>query len=332
MMKIQLNLDSIAVLLFCGDLVVDNTAPLSQDEWWDVERKLRNASKKTPSKLFGMNRDTMVQILGIDEYIAYKLMARKETLNDLMFALANLENEGIYITTKYEDNYPKNLTTTLKKRAPLYLYYVGDLTMTENHMVSVVGPQSLEKKLNSFTRNTVTKIFDEEKVLVVNGTKGTDAYALKVFMQLGGKVVCFVSDHMFDKKKTYAKAIIEGRLVLISAVDPFAYFNVTNALDRNIYVCGLSDLQIVTATHINSGGVWFTTIQNFHYHWTKQMVLDDDNYNGNIRLLEMGAVKVTYEDMLSLLTLDQIVEKNAVVEEEEEILIDQMSIYEFLDE
>lgn len=332
MMKIQLNLDSIAVLLFCGDLVVDNTAPLSQDEWWDVERKLRNASKKTPSKLFGMNRDTMVQILGIDEYIAYKLMARKETLNDLMFALANLENEGIYITTKYEDNYPKNLTTTLKKRAPLYLYYVGDLTMTENHMVSVVGPQSLEKKLNSFTRNTVTKIFDEEKVLVVNGTKGTDAYALKVFMQLGGKVVCFVSDHMFDKKKTYAKAIKEGRLVLISAVDPFAYFNVTNALDRNIYVCGLSDLQIVTATHINSGGVWFTTIQNFHYHWTKQMVLDDDNYNGNIRLLEMGAVKVTYEDMLSLLTLDQIVEKNAVVEEEEEILIDQMSIYEFLDE
>lgn len=41
---------------------------------------------------------------------------------------------------------------------------------------------------------------------------------------------------------------------------------------------------------------------------------------------------MTYEDILSLLTLDQIVEKNEVVEEEEEILIDQMSIYEFLDE
>lgn len=41
---------------------------------------------------------------------------------------------------------------------------------------------------------------------------------------------------------------------------------------------------------------------------------------------------MTYEDILSLLTLDQIVENNEVVEEEEEILIDQMSIYEFLDE
>ena len=51
-MRIQLNLDSMAVLLFCGDLVVDNTAPLTQDEWYDVEKKLKSSSKKSPSKLF----------------------------------------------------------------------------------------------------------------------------------------------------------------------------------------------------------------------------------------------------------------------------------------
>lgn len=330
-MRIQLNLDSIAVLLFCGDLIVDNTAPLTQDEWNDVERKLKSSSKKMPSKLFGMNKDTLIQILGIDEYIAYKMVARLTTLNHLMFALANLENEGIYITTKYEENYPKCLITSLKKRAPLFLYYVGDLSIAAN-MVSIVGPQQLERKLNSFTKNLVTKIYDEEKTLVSSGLKGIDSYALKIHLQLGGKAVCFVSDHMFDKKKTYSKYIKEGRLLLMSAVDPFAYFNVTNALDRNIYVCGLSDFQFITATHINSGGVWFTTIQNLHYHWTKQLVLDDDRYNGNIRLLEMGAIKVSYDDILSLLTLEQIVEKNEVVEKEEEIMIDQMSIYEFLDE
>lgn len=200
------------------------------------------------------------------------------------------------------------------------------------NMVSIVGPQTMEKHLNSFTKNLVTKIYDEERVLISSGLKGVDAYALKTHLQLGGKAVCFVSDHMFDKKKTYAKAIKDKKMVLISAVDPFAYFNVTNALDRNIYVCGLSEIQFITATHINSGGVWFTTIQNLHYHWTKQMVLDDPQYNGNIRLLEMGAIKVSYDDILSLLTIDQIVEKNEVIEEEEEIMIDQMSIYEFLDE
>lgn len=330
-MRIQLNLDSLAVLLFCGDLIVDNTAPLSPEEWADVEKKLKSSAKKSPAKLFGMNQDTLVQILGIDEYIAYKMIARLSTINDLMFALANLENEGIFITTKYENNYPPRLLSSLKKRAPLYLYYVGDLSIMKN-MVSIVGPQTMEKHLNSFTKNLVTKIYDEERVLISSGLKGVDAYALKTHLQLGGKAVCFVSDHMFDKKKTYAKAIKDKKMVLISAVDPFAYFNVTNALDRNIYVCGLSEIQFITATHINSGGVWFTTIQNLHYHWTKQMVLDDPQYNGNIRLLEMGAIKVSYDDILSLLTIDQIVEKNEVIEEEEEIMIDQMSIYEFLDE
>ena len=121
-MRIQLNLDSLAVLLFCGDLIVDNTAPLTQEEWLDVEKKMKSSSKKNPAKLFGMNKDTLIQIIGIDEYIVYKMMARLSTLNDLMFALSNLENEGIYITTKYEDNYPQVLLTSLKKRAPLFLY------------------------------------------------------------------------------------------------------------------------------------------------------------------------------------------------------------------
>lgn len=330
-MRIQLNLDSLAVLLFCGDLVVNNTMALTQEEWYDVERKLKSSSKKSPAKLFGMNIDTLTDIVGIDEYIAYKMIARMQNLNDMMFALNNLENEGICITTKYEDNYPKRLTTILKKRAPLFLYYVGDMSLA-NNMVSIVGPQMMEKRLSSFTKNLVTKIYDEGRTLISSGLKGIDAYALKTHLRLGGKAICFVSDHLFDKKNTYSKYIKDGKLLLMSAVDPFAYFNVTNALDRNIYVCGLSDLQFITATHINSGGVWFTTIQNLHYHWTKQLVLDDSRYNGNIRLLEMGAIKVSYDDILSLLTLDQIVENNEIIEEEEKILIDQMSIYEFIDE
>ncbi len=330
-MRIQLNLDSLAVLVFCGDLVVNQTTPLTQDEWYEVEKKLKLSVKKTPAKLFGMNKDTLVQIIGIDEYIACKMISRTNYLNDVMHALVNLENEGIFVTTKYEENYPKSLMTSLKKRAPLFLYYVGDLSLAQN-MVSIVGPQEMEKRLHSFIRNLVTKISDEERVLVSSGLKGIDAYALKLHLRLGGKAVSFVSDHMFDKKKEYAKNIKDKKMVLISAVDPYAYFSVTNALDRNIYVCGLSELQFVTATHINSGGVWFTTIQNFHYHWTQQLVLDDPHYSGNLRLLEMGATKVTYEDILSLLSLEQIVEKNKTVEEETKVLIDQMSIYEFLDE
>lgn len=330
-MKIRLNLDSIALLLFCSDIVSDSSKPLSSDEWYDVEKRLRTSSLKEPSRLFGMSKDALVQILQIDEYIAYKMIARASIYDKLMYALHNLQNEGINITTKYEDNYPMELAQSLKKRAPLFLYYVGDFSILKN-MVSIVGPQQMDRKLQSFTKNLVRKIKDEDKVLVTSDSKGIETYALKLHLKLGGKAVCVVSDHMLDKRQMYNKQIKDKQLLLISAVDPYAFFNVTNALDRNIYVCGLSDYQFITASHINSGGIWFTSIQNFHYNWTKQIVYDEPRYNGNIRLLEMGAMKISNDDVLSLLTIDQIVEKNKIVSVVEKIMVDQMSIYEFIEE
>lgn len=330
-MKIRLNLDSIALLLFCSDIVSDSSKPLTQDEWFEIERRLKTSSLKEPSRLFGMSKDALVQILQIDEYIAYKMLARASIYDKLMYALHNLQNEGINITTKYEDNYPSCLIQSLKKRAPLFLYYIGDLSLLKN-MVSIVGPQQSERRLQNFTRNLARKLYDEDKVLVSSGAKGIETYALKLYLKLGGKVVCFVSDHMLDKKQTYHKQIKDNQMLLLSAVDPYAFFNVTNALDRNIYVCGLSDYQFVTASHINSGGIWFTSIQNFHYHWTTQIVYEESRYNGNIRLLEMGALKISNDDVLSLLTIDQIVEKNKTVSVVEEIMVDQMSIYEFIEE
>lgn len=330
-MKIRLNLDSISLLLFCSDIVTDSSKPLTQEEWFEVEKKLRSSSLKEPSRLFGMSKDALIQILQIDEYIAYKMIARASIYDKLMYALHNLQNEGINITTKYEDNYPIQLISSLKKRAPLFLYYIGELSILKN-MVSIVGPQQIEKRIQSFTKNLVRKINDEDKVLVSSDSKGIETYSLKMHLKLGGKAVCIVSDHMLDKKQTYNKQIKDKQLVLISAVDPYSYFNVTNALDRNIYVCGLSDYQFVTSSHINSGGVWFTSIQNFHYHWTSQIVFDEPRYNGNIRLLEMGALKISNDDILSLLTLEQIIEKNKTVSVVEEIMVDQMSIYEFIEE
>lgn len=330
-MKIRLNLDSIALLLFCSDIVSDSSKPLTQEEWNDVEKRLKSSSIKDPSRLFGMSKDALIQILQIDEFIAYKMIARSTIYDKLMYALHNLQNEGINITTKYEDDFPVQLIQSLKKRAPLYLYYVGDLSIL-NNMVSIVGPQQMERRLQSFTKNLVRKINDEDKVLVSSDSKGVETFALKMHLKLGGKAVCVVSDHMLDKKQTYNKQIKDKQLLLISAVDPYAFFNVTNALDRNIYVCGLSDYQFVTASHINSGGIWFTSIQNFHYNWTNQIVFEEPRFNGNIRLLEMGAIKITNDDVLSLLSIDQIVEKNKTINVVEEIMVDQMSIYEFIEE
>lgn len=328
-MKIKLNLDSVAVLLFCGDIVAENTAALTPEEWFEVERKLKLTIKRSPSRLFGMNKDSLIDLLGIDEFVAYKMAARLTKLDKLLYALGNLEADGINVTTKYEDNYPKAFLT-LKKRAPLFLYYVGDINLAEE-MISIVGPQTLDRRLNYFIKTLLKKMYYENKVLVSSDLKGVENFALKTYLQMGGKAICFVSDHMLDKKKIYSKYLRENKLCIMSAVDPYVFFNVTNALDKNMYMCGLSDTQFISASQINSGGVWFTSIQNLHYRWTTPVVLSDNKYNGNIRLLEMGAVGVSVEDIESELSIKQIIEKNEVIKEKEEIYIDQMSIFEFID-
>ncbi len=330
-MRIRLNLDSIALLLFCSDIVVDGSHPLTSDEWYEIERRLRTSSLKEPSRLFGMSKDALVQILQVDEYIAEKMQARSLDYDKLMYALHNLQNEGINITTTYEDDYPKELRHSLKRRVPLFLYYIGDLSIL-NKMVSIVGPHLMDRKLQGVTRALVKKLVSEDRVLVNSGSKGIESYTLKLYTKLGGKIVCFLSDHMLDKKQTYNRLIRDGQMLLLSAVDPYSFFNVTNALDRNIYVCGLSEYQFVTAAHINSGGTWFTSIQNFHYHWTTQLVYEDAMYNGNMRLMEMGALKISKNDIHSSLSIDQIIEKNQAEEREEEVMIDQMSIYDFIEE
>ena len=328
-MKINLNLDSLAVLLFCGDIVANNTAALTPEEWYEVERKLKSNIKKSPSRLFGFNKDSLIDILEIDEFVAYKMVARLSKVDQLLHALTNLEADGINITTKSEDNYPKSLLS-LKKSAPLYIYNVGNIGIA-NEMISIVGPQTLDRKLNYFVKVLLKKMQYEQKVLVSSDIKGVENFALKTYLQMGGQAICFVSDHMLDKKKTYARYLKEDRLCIMSAVDPYGFFNVTNALDKNMYMCGLSDTQFISASHINSGGVWFTSIQNLHYRWTTPVVLNDNKYNGNIRLLEMGAISVSMEDLESELSIAQVIAKNEVIKEKVEIYIDQMSIFEFID-
>ena len=329
-MKIQLNLDSLAVLLFCGDLVVDNTAALSQDEWYNVERKLKSSTKKTPSKLFGMNKDTLIDILGIEEYIAYKMIARLSTINELLFALSNLENEGISITTKYEDNFPNLLTKHLRKRAPLYLFYCGDISIIKNG-ISLMGLVKVTKKDRIHTKRLIDKVVDEDYVYISNDSKGIDTVALKYALQHGCNCVSFVCERLAAKQKEYSRYIKNGQLVMLCAEDPNSYFDVTNAIDRNSYVCALSKYQIIISSSINNGATWFTALQNLHNKWTIPMAIEVV-YLGNDRLLDMGVTPVYVNDVLSDYTFDMIYEKNKKVIENNEINIDQMSIFEFIGE
>ena len=330
-MKIYLNLNSFSVILYCSTLIPTSIPPLTYEEWYEVEKKIEEHNLEDVSRLMGMNEMTLTNVVGLDDYLSLKIMARATLMADMFYALYRLEQEGIQVTTKYEDNYPKSLFK-LKKRMPPVLFYSGDLSLIKEDNVSIVGPQTTNKKLKKYIKLTVHQLIKEHRTLISGDIKGVDHYALKEMLTHGGQVVGVLSDHLIDKINEYKHEIKKRKLCLISAIDPYAFFNVTNALDRNIYVCGLSSFQIISAVLINSGAVWFTAIQNLHYNWTRLLVMDMNEYNGNIRLVEMGAIPIHYEDLQSSRSIDEIIEKNNIHDEDEHLQIDQMSIFEFIGE
>lgn len=329
MMKIELNLESYAVLLYCTDIVPTKDQPLSSDEWNVVEKLVIESPKKDVSALFGMSYEGLTQIVGIEGYLARKMIARNALMPHLMYSLHNLEANGIKVTTQYEKNYP-TFFNKLGDRKPSILFYQGDLSFLEGDCLSIVGPQDLKDSYKKGLSLLIEKGLKAKRIFVTSNMKGTDAYVEDKVLKGNGNVVEFVADHMFDRLSECKKYIEEGRMTIVCACDPFGYFDVTNTLDRNIYVCGLSREQIVLATSINTGPIWFTAVLNLHYHWTHLLVSQQGEMeSGNMRLIEMGAVPIYLSDLESDLTIHQIYEKNSPKEATEQV-VKQMSIFDYL--
>lgn len=330
MSRIKLNLDSLALLLFCLDLSSLKEVPLSSDEWRNVEKKLKHAGLQSPASLIGLSTDDFIDILELEEFCVYKMIKRVKVFDVFLKALHELENKGVNITTKYEDNFPKYILKKMKKRAPLFLYYCGQVCDIDEG-ISIAGLSDVVKKDGAYTKRIIDKVIEENMYYISNNTKGIDTVALHYCLHHGGKAICVVSDNLIDKSKEYKRYLKSNQLVMISAVDPSRGFNVTNAIDRNGYVCGLSRYQIVISSVINNGATWFTVLQNMHHLWTNLLVIDN-NHSGNSRLLDMGTVPMYIKDILMDNSFDVIYEKNKKEVKVDQVNIDQMSIFEFLGE
>lgn len=330
MIQYSLNLNSLATILFTNDLYAYKEVPVTSDEWREVERILRIHGLQGPASLFGLSSDEMMDILNISEFVAYKLSCRIKTLSTFLKLLNDLYAKGIRIITKYDDIYPRCLLKNMKKRAPVYLYVMGDLPQ-DFEGISIHGLQEVEKKDRAYTKRLIDKIIDENKWFISNDSKGIDNDAFVYAINHKCKTIAFMCDKdMMNKAHDYKRQIKNGSLVLLSAVDPVRRFNITNCLDRNSYVCGLSKYQIIISSKINSGATWFTAMHNMHHNWTKTFVLNN-HYPGNIRLLEMKTTPLYIKDVLSDLSFEMIFENNKKTDVEE-INIDQMSIFEFIGE
>lgn len=326
----NINLDSLILLLFCCQLESYKELPVTPEEWETIEKIIKLHGLKGPTSLLDISHDELVDVLGIEEFCAYKIVQRRKTMHVFIKALSDIENLGIQVITKYDNLYPQRMIRKMKKRAPLYIFYVGEISLLREG-ISIAGLVDISKKERSYTKRLIDKIKEEQLMFVSNDTRGPDEVALHYAIHHDCFSVCFICHDFLKKMQEYRRYLKSKQLVLLTAIDPTKHFTVTNAIDRNSYVCGLSKYQIVVSSKINNGATWFTSLQNMHQHWTVPLVMDNKSI-GNTRLLDMGAISLTTKDILSDYSFDMIYSRNKQIAESESVHMDQMSIFEFIGE
>ncbi|MCQ4085946.1 DNA-processing protein DprA [Saccharibacillus sp. JS10] len=292
----KLSDESLSILLLTSDLLYRKTKdkeqkPFTPSEWNKFASLLRNSSYATPGSLYDKNEDDLIKELLISKPLAKRVCTLMKYAAVMAIEVEKLSGMGIWIATRGDRNYPQRVKQLLKEQSPPFFYGAGDGEVLRSSAVGFVGSRDADSKSIEFTKRTVRKVIDEGASIVSGGAKGIDLTSQNEALSYGGKVVAFVHSELdiLLRKKEMRKSIVEGQLVLLSAVHPSATFKGFNAMARNKYIYTHSRGTVVAASG-TKGGTWEGANENLKHSWVPLIVRDSENIpEGNRKLLEMGA-------------------------------------------
>jgi predicted Rossmann fold nucleotide-binding protein DprA/Smf involved in DNA uptake len=113
-------------------------------------------------------------------------------------------------------------------------------------------------------------------------------------LENGGEVIGVMADSLSKAAlaKTNRDALLDGRLVLVSAYDPSAGFNVGNAMQRNKAIYAFADAGLVVTSDLKKGGTWTGAIEQLErMHLAPVFICNgEESGPGNAALIERGGV------------------------------------------
>jgi predicted Rossmann fold nucleotide-binding protein DprA/Smf involved in DNA uptake len=330
--------DSIVILLLCSDLALDrnnksNPKPYTTLQWQKLSEKIINSSVKRPSELLKISKEDLERTLHLNYDEVEQIDALMSRKVNLAIEIDNLSSKGLNITTRAEKNYPARLKKVLKKKCPPVLYYAGDINLCNLNAMAVVGSRNVDDEGAEFARLLSEKCVASGLVIVSGGATGVDSIAETGAINRGGKAISIISDSLVKKVMINAnrKAIMDGKLLMISAVNPKASFKGFNAMDRNKYIYAMSDFSTVIASDFNKGGTWNGAIENIKNTWVPLLVRSGNEIPiGNKELINKGAIKITHEQLDASFNLIEWLINNKKPSNGE--VVEQLSMYNAIKE
>lgn len=291
----RLSPDTQAVLLLCGSFSVkgeDGVKPLTPSQYNRVESWLREAGRR-PGDLLSQEGIELLGQAGDRVPEAEAALVLLERGVALALAVEKWANQGIWIVSRSDPDYPARLRDRLQHRAPPLLFGAGPKHLLSRGGLAVIGSRQADTTSLEFSRMMGQRCAREDIQIISGSAKGVDQEAMLATLGQGGTVVGIVSDNLGRATVSgkYRQAVREGHLVLMSACVPEAHFQTGNAMARNKLIYALSDWALVVCCEEGTGGTWAGATENLKHGWTPVLVRTGAEVKeGNTRLLEEGGL------------------------------------------
>lgn len=280
-----------ATLLLTGHFLLDGKRaptikPLAPAAYSKLASRLKELGK-SPSDLITKEVDAILPALGplFDADHLSALLGRGLMMSE---ALDQWVSRGISIAGRSDAHYPDMLKNRLKALSPPIVFACGNWDLAERGGLSVVGSRKLPDTLLALTEQTGRLAAEAQIQIVSGGAKGVDQSAMLAALSSGGTAIGFLAEDLWARSisKDYRTALREGRLLLLSAVDPRARFNVGNAMQRNKFIYALSSTSLIINSDDHSGGTWSGAEEQLkRFHFTSLYTLDHPDCSaGNLAL------------------------------------------------
>lgn len=173
--------------------------------------------------------------------------------------LADLARQGIYVTTIFEDNYPRRLKDVLAADAPPILFYAGNLELASAARVAgFVGSRNASPASLEATHLLASSCATQKVTVCSGGARGIDQTSEDAILAVDGKMLMCPAEGLSHvvRKKRFRKPMADGRMLCVSMVEPDAGWHVRHAMERNALIYSLSTLVCVMHAEGAKGGTW----------------------------------------------------------------------------
>jgi len=315
-----------AILLLTAPLMAGRHSPatdlLTLGEYKKLARSLREKQRQ-PADLLLQGADKLIDgaLQFIDGGRLRRLLERGFLLSQ---AVERWQARAIWVVSRADDEYPKRLKTRLKEDAPPILYGCGDGTILNSGGLAVVGSRHVDETLVSYTEAVGQLSARARQTLISGAARGIDQAAMRGALEAGGKVVGIMADSLERAAMTRENRsmLMDGQLILVSACDPSAGFNVGHAMQRNKLIYALSDAALVVSSDYQKGGTWAGAVEQLEkFRFVPVYVRSSgEPQQGLIGLLKKGAIRWpdpgTPEALIETITVKESYDKDFTKQDE----------------